>query len=65
MKTADICAAEAGESSRPKSIVLQTPAAGMLWFGGWLFTAGFAHLVWWKVLLGLCVWPYFLGVAVR
>jgi hypothetical protein len=40
-------------------------AAGMLWFAGWLFTIGFAKLVWWKVLLGLLVWPYFLGTTIR
>ncbi len=39
--------------------------AGMLWFAGWLFTIGFAKLVWWKALLGLLVWPYFLGVILR
>lgn len=38
---------------------------GMLWFGGWLFTIGFAELVWWKALLGLVLWPYFLGATVR
>jgi hypothetical protein len=35
--------------------------AGALWFGGWLFTVGFLHLAWWKILLGLIAWPYFLG----
>ncbi len=39
--------------------------AGMLWFGGWLFTIGFAKLVWWKAILGLVAWPYFLGITVR
>ena len=39
--------------------------AGMLWFGGWLFTIAFAKLVWWKALLALVVWPYFLGVTLR
>lgn len=39
--------------------------AGLLWFGGWLFTIGFAKLVWWKALLGLVAWPYFLGVTVH
>jgi hypothetical protein len=37
----------------------------MLWFGGWLFTFGFAQLVWWKAILGLVFWPYFLGIAIR
>jgi hypothetical protein len=34
----------------------------MFWFAGWLFTISFAHLVWWKILLGLVVWPLFLGI---
>jgi len=37
--------------------------AGAIWFIGWLFTIGYAGLVWWKILLGLIIWPYFLGVA--
>lgn len=53
-------AAKASTASAPAH-----PLAGMLWFAGWLFTVGFAKLVWWKVLLGLVVWPYFLGVFVR
>jgi len=36
--------------------------AGVLWFAGWLFTLGFAHLVWWKAILGLVIWPYYLAV---
>jgi hypothetical protein len=39
--------------------------AGSMWFAGWLFTIGYAELVWWKAVLGVIVWPYFLGVAVR
>ena len=37
-------------------------AAGAIWFFGWLFTIGFVNLVWWKIILGIVVWPYFLGV---
>jgi hypothetical protein len=37
----------------------------MLGLGGWLFTVGFAKLVWWKIILGIVIWPYFLGVTVR
>ncbi|NWF78083.1 MAG: hypothetical protein HXY36_05780 [Chloroflexi bacterium] len=37
---------------------------GPVWFIGWLFTVGYAHLVWWQILLALIVWPYFLGRAV-
>jgi hypothetical protein len=39
--------------------------AGTLWFGGWLFTIAFAKLVWWKAVLALAIWPYFLALAVR
>ena len=38
--------------------------AGVFWFAGWLFTIAFAELVWWKIILGLVVWPYYLGQAV-
>jgi len=40
-------------------------AAGAIWFMGWLFTIAFANLVWWKIIVGIVVWPYFLGLAVR
>jgi hypothetical protein len=35
---------------------------GVIWFIGWLFMIGFVHPVWWKIILGIVVWPYFLGV---
>lgn len=37
---------------------------GAIWFMGWLFTIGFANLVWWKIILGIAVWPFYLGDAV-
>lgn len=39
--------------------------AGAFWFAGWLFTISFAQLVWWKIILGIVVWPYFLGMVLR
>jgi hypothetical protein len=38
---------------------------GIIWFIGWLFTIAFAQLVWWQAILGLILWPYYLGLAVR
>jgi hypothetical protein len=38
---------------------------GPLWFGGWLFTIAFAKLIWWQAILGLFIWPYYLGMTVR
>ena len=42
----------------------QHSATGLLWFAGWLFTIGFLHLSFWKGLLGLVVWPYFVGTQI-
>lgn len=38
---------------------------GIIWFIGWLFTIAYAQLIWWQALLGLILWPYYLGLAVR
>lgn len=39
--------------------------AGVFWFIGWLFTIAYADLIWWKMILGLVIWPYYLGLALR
>jgi len=36
---------------------------GMLWFAGWLFTLGYLGLGFWKGVLALIVWPYYIGAA--
>ncbi|HTI05216.1 MAG TPA: hypothetical protein VL549_07865 [Gemmatimonadales bacterium] len=41
----------------------QHSAIGMLWFGAWLFCIAFLHLSFWKGVLALLVWPYYLGTA--
>jgi len=38
--------------------------AGVIWFGGWLFTIAFAHLVWWQIIVGIVIWPFFIGQAI-
>lgn len=35
---------------------------GLIWCAGWLFAIGFLQLTFWKGLLAVVVWPYFLGV---
>ena len=53
-------------SSENKSAPLRVDAGvGIFWFIGWLFTIAFAKLIWWQALLGLLLWPYFLGIAAR
>jgi len=39
--------------------------AGVIWFIGWLFTISYAQVVGWKVIIGIVIWPYFLGEALR
>ncbi len=39
--------------------------AGVVWFGGWLFTMAFAKLLWWQCIVGLVIWPYYMGTVVR
>jgi len=45
-----------------KTIKVQSQL-GMVWFAGWLFSLGYLGLGFWKGLLALFVWPYFIGVA--
>lgn len=35
--------------------------AGPLWAIGWIFTIGFLKLTFWKAVLGIIIWPYYLG----
>ena len=52
--------------TKPKRTIVRTGSlAGVFWSAGWMFTIAFAKLIWWKALLALIVWPYFLGLAVR
>jgi hypothetical protein len=34
---------------------------GPIWFMGWLFTIGFLKLTFFKGLLALIIWPYYIG----
>jgi hypothetical protein len=34
---------------------------GPLWFMGWLFTIGFLKVSFFKGLLALFIWPYYIG----
>lgn len=42
--------------------ITQHTSLGAFWFAGWLFSIGYLHLNFWMGLLGLFVWPYFIGV---
>ncbi|HOZ55722.1 MAG: hypothetical protein BWY51_00116 [Parcubacteria group bacterium ADurb.Bin316] len=34
------------------------------WFAAWLFTIGFLHLSFWKGVLAILLWPYYIGIFV-
>jgi hypothetical protein len=35
--------------------------AGPFWAMGWIFTIGFLKLTFWKGVLAIVIWPYYLG----
>lgn len=41
----------------------QHSVAGTLWFAAWLFTIGFLGLGFWKGVLAIVLWPYYLGAT--
>ncbi|MFA6257437.1 MAG: hypothetical protein WC671_00290 [Candidatus Paceibacterota bacterium] len=48
-----------------KTIINNQDFLGTLWMIGWLFSIGFLRLSFWKGVLALIVWPYYLGVKFR
>jgi uncharacterized membrane protein len=43
----------------------QHSAMGFIWIAGWLFSIGFLHLSFWKGVLAIAIWPYYLGVMLK
>jgi hypothetical protein len=41
--------------------ITQHTQFGALWLAAWLFTIGYLKLGFWMGVLGIIVWPYFLG----
>jgi hypothetical protein len=44
--------------------VEQHSFGGIIWVAGWLFTIGFLHLTFWRGVLALLLWPYYLGTTI-
>jgi len=49
--------------SMEKIKIEQHSVGGMLWMAGWLFTIGFLQLSFWRAVLALFVWPYYIGAT--
>ncbi|MCC6290460.1 hypothetical protein IT398_00020 [Candidatus Nomurabacteria bacterium] len=46
-----------------EKIIINSPDMfGTLWMIGWLFSIGYLKLTFWRGVLGLIIWPYYLGV---
>jgi hypothetical protein len=50
------------DGEKGKARVHSQPCLGLAWIGGWLFSIGFLHLTFWKGVLAILLWPYYLGV---
>ncbi len=46
-------------------IINQPDLFGTLWMIGWIFTIGYLKLTFWKGVLALIIWPYYMGVKFR
>ena len=36
---------------------------GTVWVAAWLFTIAFLHLGFWKGVVAIVLWPYYLGIT--
>jgi hypothetical protein len=41
----------------------QHSSVGLIWIAGWLFTIGYLHLSFWRGVLAIIIWPYYIGSA--
>ena len=44
-------------------IITQDNGLGIFWIMGWIFTIGYLKLSFWKGVLALIIWPYYLGIS--
>lgn len=47
---------------RQRIKIEQHGGLGLIWCAGWLFTLGYLDLTFWKGVLAIVIWPYYLGV---
>ena len=39
--------------------------SGGLWLAAWMFTIGYLHLTFWQGVIGIVIWPYYLGASLN
>ena len=57
-----IAEAHMEKQNTPKIRIEHHPFLGLGWGGAWLFTIGFLHLGFWKAVLAIVLWPYYIGL---
>ncbi len=50
-----------GEENKSKTYKHHSSDCGIIWLIGWLFSIGFLKLTFWKAVLALILWPYYIG----
>lgn len=45
-----------------QQIITEQNGFGILWCFGWIFTIGYLKLNFWRGVLAIIIWPYYLGV---
>jgi len=49
-------------TKHPQKIQIQQHSfVGLAWCGAWLFTIGYLHLNFWRSVLAIFLWPYYIG----
>ena len=53
---------DSSKKSVQKIHIEQHSFTGLVWCAAWLFTIGYLHLSFWRGVLAIILWPYYIGV---
>lgn len=54
-----------GDTMGERPVVQVQSGVGLVWLMGFMFTIGYTRADVWHILLGIILWPWQLGVALR
>jgi len=46
---------------KDKKVHVTSNSGGIFWIIGWIFSIGLFHLSFWNAVLGIIIWPYYIG----
>jgi uncharacterized membrane protein len=49
------------EGIKNKTYKYHSDSTGIFWLIGWLFSIGYLKLAFWKSVLAIILWPYYIG----